>query len=140
MFMKNGAKTLSVNDWLERPISLKEDDAFDRDAWNLRDFMAGMLPTLSEKEEKEAEELLDGRFSGKNGRKIDTGAFSGRVASREELAREMGLDPSKKNVVIMAHTFSDGVFNLGRLYFRDYYDWLEQTLKLVADITNVNWI
>ena len=140
LFMRYGAKTVSVNDWLERPITLREDGSFDRDAWNLREFMASRLTELTEKEEGEALELLTARFSGKNGRKIDTGAFSGRVVSRKELAEEMGLDPAKKNVVIMAHTFSDGVFNQGRLYFRDYYDWLEQTLILAGNNTEVNWI
>ena len=140
LFMHYGAKTFSVNDWLERPVSLNSEDGFDRDAWNLREFMAAKLPELTEKEEQEALELLTARFSGKNGRKIDTGAFAGRVATRKELAEEMGLDPAKKNVVIMAHTFSDGVFNQGRLYYRDYYDWLEQTLILAGDIPEVNWI
>ena len=40
----------------------------------------------------------------------------------------------------MAHTFTDAVFNYGDLYFRDYYDWLDQTLQIAEGIDNVNWI
>lgn len=88
-----------------------------------------------------SEQYLKERYKGKNGRSIDRGAFSGkRVLTREEIIKEQNLDPQKKNVVIMAHTFTDAVFNYGELYFRDYYDWTEQTLKLAGEITSVNWI
>lgn len=88
-----------------------------------------------------SEQYLKERYKGKNGRSIDRGAFSGkRVLTREEIIKEQNLDPQKKNVVIMAHTFTDAVFNYGELYFRDYYDWTEQTLKLAGEIESVNWI
>lgn len=88
-----------------------------------------------------AEKYLGDRFQGKNGRNIDKGAFKGKkVWSREDGIRELGLDPEKKNIVIMAHTFTDAVFNYGDIYFRDYYDWTEQTLHIAGSVRDVNWI
>ena len=89
----------------------------------------------------EAEDLLAKRFEGKNGRDLDRVAFLGKkTVSREELTEELGLRRGKKNVVIMAHTFTDAVFNYGELYFRDYYDWMEKTLILAGKNDKVNWI
>ena len=88
------------------------------------------------------ERFLEERFRGKNGREIDRQAFAGKkVLSREEMIQLLHLDPDKKNVVIMAHTFTDAVFNYGLdYYFRDYYDWTEQTLKIASTVDNVNWV
>ena len=88
-----------------------------------------------------SEQYLEERYAGKNGRTIDRGAFADKkVLLRENAEKELGLDSIKKNIVIMAHTFSDAVFNYGTLYFRDYYDWVEQTLILAAANDRVNWI
>ena len=90
---------------------------------------------------KRVDVFLAERFAGNNGRNIDRGAFKGKkVWSREDGVRELGLDPSKKNIVIMAHTFTDAVFNYGDTPFRDYYDWTEQTLRAAGTIDDVNWI
>ncbi len=140
LFLSRGARCRSSNDVTERGIEVLGDGTFDRDLWNHRYYYEESFPGLGEAEVKEAEHLVTDRFQGKNGRKIDAGAFAGEVPDREELSRRMGLEPGKRNVFIMAHTFSDGVMNQGKLYFRDYYDWLEQTLKMARDIPEVNWI
>ena len=89
----------------------------------------------------QAEELLAANFAGISGRAIDRGAFKGKeILSREQVTEMLGLDPSKKNAVIMAHTFTDAVFNYGDICFRDYYDWLDRTLSIAEGIDNVNWI
>ena len=88
------------------------------------------------------DEYLEQRFAGKNSSYRDKIAFEGKktITSREEWNEQMGLDPKKKNVVIMCHTFSDAVFNSAYTAFRDYYDWTEQTLKIISKIDTVNWI
>lgn len=99
------------------------------------------IKTISYDKIDEAEKLITDRFSGANGREIDRGAFAGKtVLTRDELIERIGLDGNKKTVVIMAHTFTDAVFNYGTYYFRDYYDWLEQTLKIAKNVYTVNWI
>lgn len=88
-----------------------------------------------------ADKYIEKRFAGQSGREIDRQAFAGkRVIDRETAAKELGLDPSKKNVIILAHTFTDAIFNYGHIYFKDYYEWCEETLKAAADVKNVNWI
>lgn len=88
-----------------------------------------------------SEQYLKERYKGNNGRNIDKGAFAGKkVISREVAIQQLGLNPHKKNIVIMAHTFTDAVFNYGDLYFRDYYDWTEQTLEIAGENTAVNWV
>ncbi len=89
----------------------------------------------------DAEELLDAQFEGRSGRNIDRGAFLNKQEmSRDELVEKLGLDPEKKNVLIMAHTFTDAVYSFGSLYFRDYYDWLDKTLAIAEGVPGVNWI
>ncbi len=62
----------------------------------------------------EADKFISVRFSGKNGREIDRGAIAGKtVLTRDELIERFGLDDNKKTVVIMAHTYTDAVFNYG---------------------------
>ena len=88
-----------------------------------------------------AVKYLADRFRGKNGRNIDKGAFKDKLVwNRDDGIKELGLNPQKKNIVIMAHTFTDAVFNYGDTYFRDYYDWTEQTLRIAGTIDDVNWI
>lgn len=88
-----------------------------------------------------ADETLAKRFAGLNGRDIDRQAFAGKkVLSKEDFVNKFGIDPSKKTAVIMAHTFTDAVFNYGVSFYKDYYDWLERTLKIAREITDVNFI
>ena len=88
-----------------------------------------------------AEETLAKRFAGLNGRDIDRQAFAGKkVLSKEDFVNKFGINPSKKTAVIMAHTFTDAVFNYGVSFYKDYYDWLERTLKIAREITDVNFI
>lgn len=88
-----------------------------------------------------SEQYLQERYQGKNGRSIDRGAFLNKIViSKEDIMKKYDLDPHKKNIVIMAHTFTDAVFNYGEIYFRDYYDWTEQTLKIAGEVDGVNWI
>lgn len=91
--------------------------------------------------QKVVDEYLVKRFEGKNCSFRDKVAFQGKKnLSREEWNLSMGLEPNKKNVVVMCHTFSDAVFNSEYSAFRDYYDWTEQTLKIISTLDNVNWI
>ena len=110
--------------------------------WEMRTQMNNFLNSIGDNVDQEVvDEYLANRFEGKNCSFRDKVAFQGkRSLSREEWNISMGLDPEKKNVVIMCHTFSDAVFNSEYTAFRDYYDWTEQTMVLVAKMHHVNWI
>lgn len=103
--------------------------------------IASYLSAHTDMDEKIVDAYLEKRFAGKNCSFRDKVAFQGKKSvSREEWNEQMGLDPTKKNIIIMCHTFSDAVFNSEYTAFRDYYDWTEQTLQIISKLDNVNWI
>ena len=84
--------------------------------------------------------LFYAKFHGK-GNKDTVCAFAGKKdITLEELKKEMGLKPQYKNVIIMCHCFSDNAHSCDELIFNDYYVWLEETLKIVRNLKNANWI
>lgn len=86
------------------------------------------------------ENLLKNKFRG-IGNKDTVCAFANKKEmSVEEIKSQMGLNPNKKNIVIMCHCFSDYAHCSSEMIFKDYYDWLEETLKIIHNINNVNWI
>lgn len=141
IFHKYNASIYNASSSGEGKIIFEKDGDIRRRGLQGKFFVEQHLARLDESAVRWSENYLKERYEGKNGRNIDRGAFAGKkVLTREEVIKEQGLDPHKKNVVIMAHTFTDAVFNYGELYFRDYYDWTEQTLKLAAENDSVNWI
>lgn len=86
------------------------------------------------------DELFYAKFHGK-GNKDTVCAFAGKKdITVENLKKEMGLNPKYKNAIIMCHCFSDNAHSCDELIFNDYFVWLEETLKIVRNIKNVNWI
>ncbi len=141
LFHKHRASIYNTSPVGEEKIVFEEDGEIRRRSLNSGLLIKQHIEQVDENAVMWSENFLRERYEGKNGRNIDRGAFSGkRVLSREEFANEFKMDSNKKNAVIMAHTFTDAVFNYGDLYFRDYYDWTEQTLKIAGEVENVNWI
>ena len=140
LFNKFGSKIRNVSSGAEDEVFFDEKgQPLRRGGW-IHDCIKEQLDEVPEAATA-AEELLAANFAGISGRAIDRGAFKGKeILSRKDITEKLGLDPSKKNAVIMAHTFTDAVFNYGDLYFRDYYDWLDQTLKIAEEVDSVNWI
>ena len=141
LFHSCGAKVINSNQEQEMVLGFDANGNPNRMHLMMQLKYREMIDGLGEKEVERAEQILEERFRGKNGRDIDRGAFKDkRVLTREEAVEELHLDPKKKNVVIMAHTFTDAVYNYGDLFYRDYYDWTENTLALAAKNDKVNWI
>lgn len=138
---KHGARVYQSNYQQERLVNIDENDNIETIAEFSHKFYVEEVKKLDDSCIKWSEDYLQERFKGNNGRAIDRGAFANKkVLSRNDFYNEYKLDPSKKTVVIMSHTFSDAVYNYGELYFRDYYDWLEKTLQLAGKIDTVNWV
>lgn len=91
---------------------------------------------------KSAEEYLQMRFAAKGNLDVDVvNAFMDKkVITRSEFVEKAGLDKHKKNIVIMLHVFSDEPHGSEFLLFQDYYIWYKETMKMIQDIKNVNWI
>lgn len=60
----------------------------------------------------------------------------------QEFCEHYKLDPSKKTIFVMLHAFNDHPHShfSTPMYFRDYFDWFEQTLEIAKTVTSVNWI
>ena len=141
LFRENGAKVLACSNANHETLQYDDNgEILTRKAISNEKYKEE-IKTISDDKIAEADKLIADRFSGANGREIDRGAFAGKnVLTKDELAAKLGLELGKKTVIIMAHTFTDAVFNYGTYYFRDYYDWTEQTLKIAREVTNVNWV
>lgn len=59
---------------------------------------------------------------------------------RESFSRDFKLDGRKKNVFIMLHALNDYPHSRKWILFKDYYEWLIETLKFAKKDDNVNWI
>lgn len=58
-----------------------------------------------------------------------------------DLAKQLGLDPGKKNVFIMPHILTDVPReNYEHVVYHEFNEWLLETLKIIREIPNVNWI
>lgn len=141
LFDKKGARVFATNATEERQQYFDNTGRIVRNNEDMCVRFHKDICDVPEDADKWSENFLDERFQGKNGRDIDRGAFTGKkVLSREEVIQEFNLNPEKKNIVIMAHTFTDGIYNYGITPFRDYYDWLDKTLEYAESIDSVNWI
>ncbi|MCQ2520933.1 MAG: hypothetical protein MJ105_01015 [Lachnospiraceae bacterium] len=146
LFLKSGAKVVACEHESETFIQLREDGTVKRRPQMANEKLHPMGNGLISASDLEiamewTNNYLNERFQGKNGRAIDRGAFAGKkILNKEEMHDLIGSDREKKTVVIMAHTFTDAIYNYGFYYFRDYYDWLENTLKIACEVDNVNWI
>ena len=63
-----------------------------------------------------------------------------RPRSRDELIRELDLDPSRPTAVIFTHVGWDATFFYGQNLFADYDEWLTETVRAAAQIPDVNWL
>lgn len=136
-----GAKVISCSNRGYGDISFTDNGEIKKRMMKAQEFYKTLVNTVTSENITEAEQLISERFQGKNGREIDRGAFLNKKnPDKKKLIKLLGLDSDKKSIIIMAHTFTDAVFNYGDYYFRDYYDWLEKTLAIAEEVANVNWI
>jgi hypothetical protein len=63
-----------------------------------------------------------------------------REHSREELQRELGLDPSRPTAVVFSHVLWDANMFYGRDLFRDQEDWFVETVRAAAANDRANWV
>lgn len=62
-------------------------------------------------------------------------------ADRFDLLKALGIKNTHKNVFIMSHCLSDAVRkNCRHTFYKDYNEWFVDTLRIVKDIKDVNWI
>ncbi len=69
-------------------------------------------------------------------------AFAGKKRVNDsELRKMLGEDDKREIVCIFAHVFSDTPMSVSRRgLYRDYYEWLEQTLTLISSLKHTRWV
>ncbi len=60
--------------------------------------------------------------------------------SKVEFCERYMLPPQNPCVFIMLHAFNDFPHHFEKYIFADYYRWFIETLKIVREVNNVNWI
>jgi hypothetical protein len=60
--------------------------------------------------------------------------------SRDELVRNLSLDPNRRTVLLFPHIFWDGTFFWGRDLFSDYEAFFTDALKVAYETPSANWI
>lgn len=64
-----------------------------------------------------------------------------RKVDKLNLLAALGITNTRKNVFILPHCFSDDVRKSCRhTFYNDYNEWFVDTLRIVKEIKNVNWI
>jgi len=63
-----------------------------------------------------------------------------KLKSPAEVREQLGLDASKKIAIIFPHVLWDATFIYGESLFKDYEEWLVETIKVACNNHSVNWV
>lgn len=63
-----------------------------------------------------------------------------RDAGRDEICRELGLDPERPLVVVFSHVMWDASFFYGQDLFANYVEWLEATVRAAVANPRASWL
>lgn len=94
------------------------------------------------RENEEEKQMLLQKFILGIGNKDQEGAYDQQKWSgnRQEVVQRLKMDSQKKNVVIMFHCFVDWVHCSQKALFQDYFRWAKETIEIISNISNVNWL
>lgn len=71
---------------------------------------------------------------------ISATQFNKRFMDAIEVRKLLGLDPAKKTAFIFAHISWDASFMWGKDLFRNYEEWLIETVRAACANDHVNWV
>ena len=66
--------------------------------------------------------------------------FNTRMIQPEEIRRRLGLDPRKKTAIVFPHILWDATLFWGKGLFRNYEEWLVETIRAACTNDRVNWV
>lgn len=93
----------------------------------------------NEKLQTEGINYLNERIYGKGGLFDTQNAFGNKkIYTRKELSEQFSCNDNN-NVFIFMHVFSDAPHLSDMDMYKDYYDWIIDTIRIVKSIKNVNW-
>lgn len=88
----------------------------------------------------DADKKIESLFAGQGDWNTQEAYLNKKIVSKKEILKDLKINNKKKNIVILAHCFSDSPHRGGGFIYNDYFCWLEETLKIIKDLDNVNWI
>ncbi len=145
--LRNGAKIIETNDLMVNYLDAKE---YQNDTIAVTYHVACkhyFNKLLSNAPNKDAfvafaEENLKERMAGSNKQYDARLAYKNKtILTKQALQERLSIPASDKPfVVIFSHVFADAPHCCINMLFRDYYDWLTQTLKHIVKIKAVNWL
>lgn len=87
----------------------------------------------------EVKAVIDTHFAGQRIDYLDAVAYQKKKYSKEMLFDACNLKlNNKKNILIAAHAFSDRSHYGRNMIYRDYYQWLLETIKILGKEKNLN--
>lgn len=88
---------------------------------------------------EEINEFLDKHFSGRREGFLDAVAYRKNEYTREKLFKKFNISVNDyQNVLVAAHAFSDRPHYGRDMLYRDYYQWLVETIKILANVREIN--
>lgn len=101
------------------------------------------IKTQAEKIIPIVDNYLNARFLGNiNHHDVINAYKDKRIYSKEEIKNQLKIENENPLVVIFPHIFSDDAHAtpFEHSLFRDYYDWFDKTLQIIANLKDINWI
>lgn len=88
---------------------------------------------------KEGKKLLHARvYDGAGVYDFKNAFLNKKIYTRDELSERFSHN-TKKNVFIFMHVFSDAPHLSQMTMYKDYYEWISDTMEQIIHISNVNW-
>lgn len=97
------------------------------------------MPWTAETGERVLQELEHCYTSGEWYGEVGT-QFNKKAVDKTEIVCQLGLDPSRKTVVIFPHIFWDATFFWGTDLFANYEEWFVETVRAACKNAEVNWV
>ena len=66
--------------------------------------------------------------------------FNKRLMAPDEIRKQLGLNPEKKNAFIFPHILWDAPFSYGKGLFHTYEEWFIETVRAACGNDQVNWV
>lgn len=64
-----------------------------------------------------------------------------KIVSKDELSKQLNLDPNKKNAIIFSHILNDANFFYGQdLFSGGFREWFVKTVEAASNNNHVNWL
>lgn len=122
-------KRYTLENWLEHPACLSPK------CWDsIRDM------DWREEHSKQLDQELSRTYASGDWYSVVGTQFNKSIVKPTELRERLGLDPNKKTAVIFPHILWDAALFWGTCLFRDFEEWLVETVRAAAANDQMNWI